>query len=231
MSKVYLLSVNLLILIFVVGLHSSGLSFGPCPPECPESTSTITGNAKCNPDWKPKWSANNTREVSPGHSVSLNFGEGHRPYTVSVSGNDFWFDQAHTVTTLSNNSSGAITLYAGSNACGAAEITIVDRCANKAAEYVRSTSGEWGPWENVNTWTSCDLQKWGDTKKDVICKDGAYKYSGTQRGGWWNDYPECSRKCHTIETGSGHCSYTKCPQQGARTLGSMTIQESKWVCN
>lgn len=232
MSKINLAIANLLIFIFVFWLNSSGLSAGDCPGgECPGTMSTITGDAECNPDWKPKWDFSNPQEVSPGHNVTLNFGEGNRPYTVSVTGNDFWLDQAHTVTKINNNYTGTITLYAGNNSCGSAEITIKDRCDNEKAGYVRSTSGKWGSWENAKTWTYCDLFEWGDTRKNIICQDVAYKYSGIQGGGWWNDYPECSRECHTIETDSGHCSYKKCPQQGARTLGRMTIQESKWVCN
>jgi hypothetical protein len=104
MSKVNVAIANLLILICIFWLNSSGLSAGNCPGgECPGTLSTITGDTECNPDWKPKWESSNPPEVSPGHNVTLNFGEGNRPYTVSVTGNDFWLDQAHTVTTINNN--------------------------------------------------------------------------------------------------------------------------------
>ena len=231
MSKVNLLISNLLVLIFVFGLNSSGLSIGPCPGgDCPKTLPMIPGTVNCNPEWKPKWDSSNPQEVSPGHSKTLNFGEGNRPYTVSVTGNDFWLDQAHTVTTIENNYTGTITLYAGSNSCGSAEITITDRCANEEAGYVRSTSGKWGSWTGHKTLTICAAYKWGHSPPDEICEDVAFKYGSSFGGGWWNDYPACSREPVTIETDSGHCSYTAYPQIGARTLGELNIQEREWVC-
>lgn len=230
MSKVNLAIANLLILICVFWLSSSQLSAEPCQ-DCPGTMSTITGDAECNPDWKPKWDSSNPQQVSPGQSVTLNFGEGNRPYTVTVTGNDFWLDQARTVTTVENNFTGTITLYAGSNACGSAEITIADRCDNEKAGYVRSPSGKWGSWSNAKTWTICEAYKWGHSTDNVICEDVAFQYHGSYGGGWWNDYPECSRECLTLESDSGHCSLTACPQQGGRTLGELNIQEREWVCN
>jgi hypothetical protein len=231
MSKVNLLIANLLILLFFFGLNSSQISAEPCPPECPVTTSTTTGTVNCNLDWKIKWDSSNPQEVSPGNNVTLKFGEGNRPYTVSVTGNDFWLDQAHKVTTINNNYTGTITLYAGNNSCGSAEIIIKDRCDNEKAGYVRSTSGTWGSWSNLKTWTICGMFKWGHTPSDEICEDVAFQYHGSYGGGWWDDYPECSRECLTIETDSGHCSFTACPQLEARTLGVLTIRERKWVCN
>ena len=184
MSKVNLLLANLLILICVFWLNPSGLAVGPCPPDCPGPTSTIPSDVGCNPNWLIKWDPNNPHTVSPGGNVTLKFGEGNRPYNVTVTGNDFWLDQGHTVTTINNNYNGTITLYAGNNSCGSAEIKITDRCSNEETGYVRSPSGKWGSWSDPKILTICIAYKWGNTTGPEICEDAAFKYQGSYGGGW-----------------------------------------------
>lgn len=226
MSKVNLTFANLLVLICIFWLSSSHLSADVCPKgDCPRSFSTITGDAKCNPDWKPKWESSNSQQLSPGQSVTLNFGEGNRPYTVTVTGNDFWLDQSHTVTTIEKNYTGTITLYAGSNACGSAHIQVTDKCENTAVESVLSTVGRWGSWSVGVEEIYCD--HWGySNQNQEICDNPAYEMKWLVGGAGTND--PCPKGCVTFC--STNCCKTFCTFLGAPRYSRTSIKEREWVC-
>ncbi len=144
MSKKKLFMGGFLVLSLVFGLVFSSSSIQDCPSDvdCPGTTSTIPGTVDCNPDWKVVWASDNPQEISRGGHVTLKFEGGNRPYDLTVSGTDFWFDEDHTITTIENNITGTIALYAGSSAC-VATITVTDNCNVQSSSYVYYSGGDW----------------------------------------------------------------------------------------
>ena len=142
MAKVNSAIINILVLSFLVCLNPSGFAVDPCP-DCPQNLPTIPGIVDCNPNWTIVWNPDNPQQVIRNGSVTLQFKGGTRPYDLAVSGTDFWFDDNHRITSIAGNDTGTITVYAGSNACGSATLTINDGCNVQSTGYVRSNSGTW----------------------------------------------------------------------------------------
>ena len=129
MSKVNLAIANLLILIFVFGLNSSGLSIGPCPPDCPGNTSTIPGTVNCNPEWAPQWDSENSAKRFPSREpadVSITGGLG--PYT--------WVVNKGFTLGCTTNCGRHNTVDSEETDCIAA-ITVTDRCGSQTTGSVR----------------------------------------------------------------------------------------------
>jgi len=89
-----------------------------------------------------------TEEVAPCGTLSVyvdSGGFGRPPYSLSVSGNGFYFNTdsgpAYEVTVKLDLE--IVTLEADCNSCGAAEITVTDSGGISTAGYVRSTNGTW----------------------------------------------------------------------------------------
>lgn len=185
MSKVNFVTLNILVLTFLVCLSPSGFTAGPCPGnDCPPNLSTIPGTVNCNPNWIIVWVSDNPQQVLRGQSVTLKIEGGARPYDLSVSGNDFWFDEAHTITSIAGNNTGVITLYAGGSACGSATITVSDECDDYATGSVRCNSDGAGVW-TLKTQYECKCPGAPTSKSG----NWLYKECGKWRNG--DEYKMC----------------------------------------
>ncbi len=136
MSKINLTITNILILIFVFWLNSSGFSIGPCPPDCPGNISTIPGTVNCNPDWGPQWDSDNSAKEFPSAEppVDVYVTGGLGPYTWQVSSG---FALACT------NDCGTSNILSSQATDCIATITITDRCGAQTTGKVRRP----GYWE------------------------------------------------------------------------------------
>ena len=130
MSKVKIFFAHILMLMFVFGLQSSGFSIGPCPPECPQTFSTIPATVKCNPDWGPQWDSQNSAKQFPAGEPPVNVyvTEGHGPYTWKVSDG---FQLRCT------DKCGAGNSIESEGANCFAKVTVTDRCGYQATGTVR----------------------------------------------------------------------------------------------
>ena len=144
MSKLGKLKLCLMVLPFVFFLNFGGaLGQEGC------IVPTITKNVKDIQKYlKLKWAPNNPDTVKPydpnvpdSGSVTISVIDGKPDFTWQVSGNDFWFDANYTITS-ETTSARSITLYAGPDACGPAEITVTDPHSSVIG-YVRCTAGQW----------------------------------------------------------------------------------------
>lgn len=79
-----------------------------------------------------------------GTALFIDLADGS-PYTWSISGTGFWFDEEYTVTSFHSNAKSAV-VYADSEACGLGTITLTTCDATAAVGYMRCTVGNWGPW-------------------------------------------------------------------------------------
>jgi hypothetical protein len=251
MSKVNLLIVNLLILVFVFGLNSSHLLAETCPPDCPDTTSTTTGDPDCNSDWKIIWAADDPDPIGPGGSVTLRFWGSKRPYDFVLSGTDFSFDPVLPVTAINNNNTGVVTVYAGNNACGSATISVTDGCGVQGSGSVRSSNGTW-----ITEIPGCVFggdggyvyqggaeYAWFDTTKLEIGKYVQYQTIGlTWPGDFGQNCNRCPGNCETAAAGDPNKQCEPClekrndipcrykPSQGWQCTTYWVFYD-EWVCN
>jgi len=103
---------------------------------------TVTKNVEYKDTWLLQWDPANPEEINPSTSVNVKVIGGWKKFTWSVSGEDFWFDSAQTITSIETDSK-TVTLYAGSNACGPANIVVADSRDGSVTGSLRCTNGQW----------------------------------------------------------------------------------------
>lgn len=78
----------------------------------------------------------NPETIARNDDVGITISDGIGPFTWSVSGTGFSFDDETTT-------AGSNTLRADNSACGVATITVTDACEDLVTGYVRCTTGSW----------------------------------------------------------------------------------------
>ena len=203
MSKVNIAIANLLILIFVFGLNSSGLSIGPCPPDCPSTTSTFPDEVQYPDSWIFKWAADNPQNITPGGSVTVKVEGGVPDYQWQVSGNGFSLTESDTAD-RSN------TLNADVSACGEATITVEDYQQKQVQGTVRTLDTSF-IWDEVNSPIQF-LSKTGSV--DVYVTGGQGPYTWQVSNGFTL---ACTSNCGTSNTVSS---------QGIDCIAEITVTDS-----
>jgi len=137
----------------------------------------------------PSWNyALSDNEIDPSGSADIHLTGGSPPYTVTVSGTDFWTDNGYTETTKVYNSM-PIEVFADAAACGSCTITVVDGCGRTVEESIRCTVGGWVLDEVI-----CGEEAGYDCYGDPI---GQYKYR------YWN-------WCAHGSIGDDPCPFDEC---------------------
>jgi hypothetical protein len=109
---------------------------GFCP--VPTMTETIIFPSS----WGCEWFIGNPDEIARNGNGLIELRNGRPPYQWQISGNGFWFDEAHTVT-AAQTTDPSVRLYVGSSACGSATINVTDGSACSRSGTVRSNAGSW----------------------------------------------------------------------------------------
>ena len=177
-------------------------------------------------------------------------------FTWTVSGTGFWFDSQHTIKTIENTEAKSVSLFAGSNACGTATITVRGITDNTDNTYSISGdvkgNGRWsdyvmvdevdetdvcpelpgGCWWGTNTITVCD----GISNRYTYQVTACYRSSdiGCQPPGCSQDpMPVCSSSgACMLPVSDGICSYTYTAWSGAcRGNGWARLNRREWICN
>lgn len=91
--------------------------------------------------WDDETSAETVAQSSSCIVAITDTGDGS-PYRWTVSGTGFYFNVAHSVTSM-QTSSKVVTLYTDAQVCGTATITVVGCAGQTVTGYVRCTSGKW----------------------------------------------------------------------------------------
>jgi len=178
MLKARKLLIDILVLPFVIVLNPSILQ---AEERC--FVRTVTANVEYKDTWLLQWDPDNPEKINRNSSVSVKVIGGWKNFSWSVSGNDFWFDSAHTITSIETDSR-TVTVYAGSSACGAATITVTDSRNGSVTGYLRCTYGQWvlkstgvcempGPF-TLSYWVAgrCERIAGKGWQKQWICQDG-----------------------------------------------------------
>jgi len=82
------------------------------------------------------WPSTNPPDIEPGETKDIYISSGVPPYTWSITGTGF--SLGSSVTTGVSN-----TIHGSSEACGAADIQVIDRCGNVVAGVILCSSGHW----------------------------------------------------------------------------------------
>jgi hypothetical protein len=203
MSRVNISITNLLILIFVFGLNSSGLSIGPCPPDCPQNTPTTPAEVQYKDSWIFKWAADNPQNITPGGSVTVKVEGGVPDYEWQVSGDGFSLTESDT-TGVSN------ALNADVSACGEATITVEDYQQKQVQGTVRTLDPSF-IWNEVNSPIQFP-SKAGSV--DVYVTGGQGPYTWEVSNGFTL---ACTNNCGTSNTVSS---------QGTDCIAEITVTDS-----
>jgi len=147
-SLIYILSV--LTILFCLHSIDSSLA-GDCGEKGDGAgTSTVSGNYVyppgyvCTEDPDLEYDSVNSHETINRNGSAVLFVIGNNaPYTWSVSGTGFSLESEGEPIGPTN------TLYADGTACGAATITVIGCSGPPVKGYVRCTTGQWGPWQNI----------------------------------------------------------------------------------
>lgn len=146
----------------------------------------------------------NAATIAADSSIYITVDYGCPPFGWAVAGTGFTFGQANTDGRVNR-------LDASASACGAASITVTDKCGNPVTGYVRCTTGQW-------------VQK---TEYDNICVlSGTGTSTGTAgSSSCWTGADTCMSS-ETFELVQG---YRKQTQQTCRSMqhGSRTCENSQ----
>jgi hypothetical protein len=211
MSKANLLSINLIALILVFLVKSSGFSTGPCPPDCPGPTSTIPGRVNCNSNWRPLWDYGKTESDTIGvnENITIAVQWGRPPYTwtlYNTSDQGRGFSLAEKTTMGPTN-----TLSTNSTPCGTAWIKVTDTCGNEVFETIRHSNVTSGSWISI-AHNECVLaERWTEAYPGSMPRY-TYQYGGR--------YQE-----QVLTKGPGQWGY--CP--GDETCGDFVTQPHQTV--
>jgi len=196
--------------------------------ESGSGTPTVTGNFiyppgyVCTEDPDLEYDTVNSHEtIDRNGSAALVVIGNNGPYTWSVSGTGFTLENEGQPTGPTN------TLYADGTACGAATITVTGCDGTQVTGYVRCTTGNWGPWQNI-----C-----GTFSQGFYLNSCCDKIEGNR---WYRAYCRYGAGCNcpNVETGcvsEGTClpsawSYC-CHQEGGDTnRGTFHTAERFWGC-
>jgi len=194
-----------LALFFGLHLFGTASAFAGSRGECPGPVSTTTDKCERAEGSSFKWDPDNPQTIDRDGSVGISVIGEVKPYTWSVSGTGF-------ILSLNQTEEKTNSLYAGSNACGTAEITVKDGFGHIVKGYVRSDNGQW-----VLIGTTCKIPGPADTTschpyEATSCSRYEGKYAQTQK--FW-----C---CYNYPGGAGtsgcDCGSTynigDCPQSG-----------------
>uniref|UniRef100_A0A6M3J0K4 Uncharacterized protein n=1 Tax=viral metagenome TaxID=1070528 RepID=A0A6M3J0K4_9ZZZZ len=135
------------------------------------------GSNKCNVLYyvSPTWSAENSETMGRSTNIGLAVDDGAGPFTWTVSGTGFWFDEGHSITSIETEG-GNTSLYSDATACGAATITVKDACGTSITDYVRGTVSS--GWVDTNN-HECTIEGLGTIVPEL---------GGT--------FPACNGGCH-----------------------------------
>jgi len=116
----------------------------PCAEENCWSIPTVTGEFVYPEGWfsKLQWDPTNPETVDSSGSVTISVLNGEASFTWDIAGKDFWFDEEHTLTSITTYGR-SVSLYTGANACGGASISVTDIMGDTATGSVRCTNGGW----------------------------------------------------------------------------------------
>jgi len=78
----------------------------------------------------------------PNSSGFIYFSGGRSPYTLSVRGHDFYFENGLQEITIESRFGTFARVYTGEEACGGSIITVSDGCTSVVG-YIRTTVGSW----------------------------------------------------------------------------------------
>jgi hypothetical protein len=205
-------ALNFVALILVFLGQSSGFSTGPCPPDCPATTSTVPGRVNCNSKLSPLWDYENTESDTIGVNDSkiIAVKWGRPPYTwtlynTSDQGRGFYLDQTSTAGPTNR-------LSTNSAPCGTAWIKVTDDCNNEVIETIRHPGVASGTWVSLAHNLCILSEKWNE--KDTSGKRVAYGY---RYGGRYQE--------QVIVKGPGTWGY--CP--GDETCGGFASQPHNLV--
>jgi hypothetical protein len=158
---------------------------------------TVTANIEYKDTWLLQWDPDNPEEILPNGSVSVNVIGGWKNFSWSVSGNDFWFDSEHTLTSIETVSR-TVTVYAGSNACGAATISVTDSRNVSATGSLRCTNGKWSDYH----WNECILP--GEMYTSIV-EGSTWVTFGRTKGKYRQDQATHIRYIHNQDC--NYCGY------------------------
>jgi hypothetical protein len=138
------MTTNCKIPLFLFGLFIGAFA-APIPASADEgdcSVQTITGTVTFPASWGCDWLATNPNEIARNSSGLIRLKNGRLPFQWQMSGNGFWFDAAHTITTIQTIDP-SVTVYVGSSACGSATLTATDSSGCSTTGTVRTNAGSW----------------------------------------------------------------------------------------
>ena len=202
--KIFMISLFVLMILFCLKLSGHSIA-GDCDDKRGSvGTSTVSGDHAYSAHWvcteDPDLeydTVNSSETVDRNESAALFVIGNNAPYTWSVSDTGFWFDAAHTQTTIvtSNNSTG---VYADSAACGTAKITVTGCDDNTATGRVRCTVGTWISCGSALDYSSGLLDCTNTGITGCVSGDGLFRFTHN------NEYGHLGTGC----TGGSSCSGT-----------------------
>ena len=195
--------------------------------------------------------------INQGQSKTLIIKSQLEEFTWTVSGTGFWFDSQHEIKTIENTGAKSVSLFAASNACGTATITVRGITANTDITFsisgdVRGNAGRWSFFYDMV-----------DRINDIdICPDaggscGYYVYSNfdvcenvSNRYDYYYQYciysltycdppgcaqdpkPTCSENGNacSLTVSDGTCTYTHTNNR-CSGVGWVELYRREWVCN
>jgi hypothetical protein len=127
-------------------------------------------------------------------------GHGCPPYQWQVSGRGFHFESTAGPTTATTDGDGEmLDVWAGSTACGAAVITVMDGCGAVAEVSIREPGhGRWVLVEEISCGTLRYTSGSGTCETHYSCIEGAYRYQDTYVAGTtmytrWEPIGNCTK--------------------------------------
>jgi hypothetical protein len=173
---------------------------------------TMTGTITYPSSWSCGWFIGNPDEIARNQNGVIELRGGRPPYQWQVSGNGFWFDAAHTITSVQTTDP-SVRAYADSSACGSATIHVTDGSSCSQSGTVRTSAGDWVL-----------------VTRDQCVMPGAYNYTF----GAWYGLVRGGMKQELLLTNIGSCSSGapgySCsnPYPGANCSSSQFCQYPGW---
>jgi len=191
---------------------------------------TITASVQYPPGWFPEfqWDPNNPQSINRNDSVSLSVIGGTEPYTWSVIGTGFYFEEDQTSEPLN-------TLIADGTSCGAAMVTVTDSEGLKVSGSLRQpNNGRWVLIHEESCGEVVHRPGEGNCSNCSIVVVGIYRFQDC----WWGgtnsysryDGPYCEKWPFTADL-----SETKCSDPGFYfpfpVVGLTDHNMWEWRCN
>jgi len=159
------------------GNNAKIIPVGPLEGKCGEiiTTQDVGQQDCCDEVSQLLWDYDNSAvTVTPGSFAVVLVTGGTLPLNVSVRGDGFWLDAAHTIRDGIVNGR-SIEIHADADACGAAAVGIDDGCSS-VSSYVRSTEGHWVELDKALAPCGSDATAYvGTSYHDFEMDNGKYK--------------------------------------------------------